>query len=298
LASTIVGSIPNEYAMAAGKTANLVATVTQQGVRVANEIYNEAKLWQAWKVTRAALDAPANRELGLEALKLNPTLGVHALAWAGFEKQPVDPIARAMLKQLGLTEQSLAASGTEAKVRKYLETVLYEDRKLVDSSKIVTDWAPKSVTLSTRDWFLTTSRAAQVATPKLRAGDDKAVLAALKVVDQQNVVKLQEEIDAVVALVAELEQLMQTQSESGIEDDQVEAKRSEAEERASSVQKQLDKFLSEAQAAVAAIGAYDPRTTDGQPHSEMANLVATFQKLAAERRELLRKLETILAEVG
>jgi hypothetical protein len=57
---------------------------------------------------------------------------MHAIAWAGAERQPPEPTARMLLNDFGLNEQTLMVSGTEEKVRNYLETLLAEDRSLLE----------------------------------------------------------------------------------------------------------------------------------------------------------------------
>lgn len=297
VATNIVGAIPNEYAMAIGMTTTMIAATAQKTAQLANAVYSEVQLREAWKVTLDALDAPSNRELGLKALKLNPTLSVHALAWAGFQKQPVDPIARMMLKKLGLSEQSLAASGTETKVRKYLETVLYEDRQLLDPTKVVTDWALKSVTLSTRDWFLTVSRATKVAVPKLNAGTDQAVTEALKVTDQQDLAGLRQELAEVVDQATEVRRLEKEAKDSGVPNEQRVERMTAVVRKAVSLLDKVNEYQTKVADLRDALAQYVPLTTDGAPHVEMKAQVAEFQKLAARRRDELTDIETTLDDI-
>jgi hypothetical protein len=124
------------------------------------------------------LNNPKDRATGLKALRLNPTLAIHALAWAA--KTNGDPIARMILDATGLDEESLESGASEEKVREYLTTVLYEDRSLLDPRELSVKWAPATYTLSSVDWFVLTQRASTKATPKLQLGPEKGVLEALK----------------------------------------------------------------------------------------------------------------------
>ncbi len=150
LASTIMGCVPEPFTMAIGKTMSLATSAAQETAKFSEMAFNAAKLREAWEITKRAIDNPRDRALGLAALRLNPTLGMHAIAWAAMEKQPPDPIARMFLNSNNVNEQTLAVSGSEKMVRKYLEALLYEDRKMVDPGKINTNWALESFTLCTK----------------------------------------------------------------------------------------------------------------------------------------------------
>ena len=255
-ASAILGSVPEPYTMAIGKTMGLVASAGQEALKFSEMIYTEVKLAEAWKITKEAMNNPSDRAAGLKALRLNPTLGMHAMAWAGMEKTPPDPIARMALNSLGLNEQTLAAGGSEAKVRQYLETLLNEDRQMVDPDKLKTDWAPAKITLTVQDWFVTTSRASKQATPKLRLGAEKVVLEALKKTSKHNVERWLE--------IAEIGAFDPSETKA---------------------------FGDEAKALCDALNAYNPVADDGTFHGEMSCLADEFLKLAAAHRA---KIEHII----
>ncbi len=258
-AGAILGSIPEPHAMAIGKTLGLVASAAQEVRKISEMAYNDKKLSEAWGKTKAAMENPRDRGLGLSALRLNPTLGMHAVAWAGMEKRPPDPIARMFLDSVGLNEQTLAVSGTEAKVRKYLETLLNEDRKMIDPSKINVDWAPDSYALTTKDWFMISSRAQTVAPTKLRSGPEKTVLECLKLTDKHQLATLQQRLDKGIV-----------------------------------TNRKLDVFKSEIKALLTALNNYSPKTVDGAEHEEMGMIADNFILMAKEHE---KKLEQAVAPI-
>lgn len=254
-AGAILGSIPEPHAMAIGKTLGLVAVAAQEGRKLTEMIYSEKKLSEAWATTKAAMANPRDRSLGLSALRLNPTLGMHAVAWAGMEKKPPDPIARMFLDSVGLNEQTLAVSGTEKKVRKYLETLLNEDRVMLDPSKIKVNWAPENYELTAQDWFIVTSRAQTIAPTKLRPGPEKTVLECLKFTDKHQVPTIQQRLNSGVLLPEDLEQ-----------------------------------FKTECQELKVALDIYSPLTVDGAKHEEMDTITAKFILLANAHEGKLKEL--------
>jgi hypothetical protein len=257
-AAAILGTIPEPYTMAIGKTMGVVASAGQEALKLSEMIYTDVKLKEAWAVTKEALDNPRDRACGLKALRLNPTLGMHAIAWAAMEKTPPDPIARMFLGSVGVTEQTLAVSGSEDKVRAYLEELLNEDRTMLDSSKIKTDWAPDPITLTVKDWFVCINRGETVAVPKLRAGGGKGVLEALKKVNKHDVNKL--ETDA---------------AKGAIKEDQMKV------------------YQDEAKALCEVLNAYSATATDGSHHGDMQSLADQFLKLASLHRDKIMALSAV-----
>jgi hypothetical protein len=250
-AGAVVGSVPEPITLAVGKTMSAVASAAEAANKVVNLAYDEVMLRKAWATTKAAMDNPRDRSLGLEALKINPTLGMHAIAWAGLERQ--DPIARMVLDSCGLNEQTLADGGTtEKNVRQYLETLLDEDRSLMDPEKLQTDWQPKPLTLTAKDWVIVQGRATKVATPKLRANDTSSVIDALKKTDAHDLPGLNARIGTI---------------DPG----------------------DLSRFAQETQDVVDALTRYQPKTDDGDVHEEMSGVLALFLKLANDHKlELAR----------
>jgi len=263
IAAAIVGTVPEPITMAVGKAMSAVAAAAESALKVSQMIYNEAKLAEGWAVTKEALNSPRDRVLGLKALRLNPTLGMHAIAWAALEKSPPDPVARMMLDSLGINEQTIAAGATEKKVRDYLTELLDEDRQFTDPAKINVDWAPSDHQLSVKSFFVVVSRGQREAVPKLRPGDEKAVVEALKATDRHKI-----------------EELTKTaQAGEILPDDAV----------------TLEK---EAEALWAALNAYTPTSTDGGTHIEMSNIADAYLKLATDHRTKIKEITLLSATVS
>jgi hypothetical protein len=249
IAGSVLGSIPEPITIAVGKTLSAVASAASAANTVANKIYDEVALRTAWATTKDAMNNPKDRSLGLAALRLNTTLAMHAIAWAGLEKR--DPIARVVLDSCGLNENTLSDDGsTEKKVRQYLETLLDEDRKLMDVEKINTNWAPKNFALTPKDWVVVQLRGEREATPKLRKDDTSKILEALKKIEAPPTL---ETYRARVPL-------------GGLNAVEIEQRLKEVEEVAK------------------LISTYQPRTEDGSSHEEMAGVLAQFLKLANDRK--------------
>lgn len=255
IAAAVLGSVPEPVTMAVGKTLGAVARAAEGAVKVSGMIYNEAMLRKGWSTTLAAVRNPRDRAAGLAALRLNPTLGMHAIAWAGMEKVPADPVARSLLASLGLNEQTLQASGTEDKVRKYLETLLADDRVLVDAEQLAPKWIPKPLSLTVESWVVVTHRATTLAEPKLRATSEHELLAAFKKIDAQDLAALDPR--------AQLGQI---------------------DEAA------MDALRAEAAVLTRLLRAYSPICSDGSEHEEMTGVTATYLKLASEREAALTRL--------
>lgn len=248
IASAILGSVPEPITQALGKTVGAVATAGENGRKLTEMLFNESMLSKGWATTLAAIRNPRDRVTGLAALKLNPTLGMHAIAWAGMEKQPADPIARNLLSSLGLNEQTLQVSGTETAVRKYLEVLLNEDRVLLDPNLISPKWVPKNQALTLESWVVTVHRATQLAEPTLRVVQESTIQAAFKLVDAQR-----------------LDDLAERAGQGGID------------------AADMDEELRKADALVDLLKAYQPMSSGGGLHEEMVNVAAGFLKLADDR---------------
>ena len=91
--------------MATGKLITAAGKAGQAVNDAAYAGYNEVQLRKAWATTRAAINNPASRNVGLAALHQNPTLAMHALAWASTNG---DRMARSILSDAGVNEQTLA----------------------------------------------------------------------------------------------------------------------------------------------------------------------------------------------
>ena len=120
----------------------------------------------AWKVTQKALRNPKNRQLGLEARKLNPSLAKFSIAWGAVVLK--DPLARDAMRACGLNEASLKNDNADVnKVVQYLETFYEDDKALYrDSTEPVPEWVPKDPEVTLKWW--SQLRLAATKTPKLQ----------------------------------------------------------------------------------------------------------------------------------
>jgi hypothetical protein len=256
IAAAILGSVPEPITLAVSKSMSAAATAAEATRRITELIYNEVQLTRAWNTTKAAIANPNDRATGLKALRLNPTLGMHAIAWAGMERQPPEPTARQLLNDLGLNEQTLMVSGTEDKVRQYLETLLNEDRSLLDADLIAPKWVPAAVTLSIEDWAVCVTRASRDAVPPIVKTSEDKVLDAMKPVARQD-----------------LAALKQRAATGAIEQDP-----------------EMNRLIDEVEKLRDALRAYAPISSDGHDHEEMGNLAAKFLQLTAAHERELRAL--------
>ncbi len=177
LAGSICQATHEPHTMAAGKALNAVGVLGEQANKVAELKYNESQLRKAWATTTAAVNNPANRKLGLKALLINPTLAMHAVAYAAKVEQ--DPTARNFLKACGLNESTLDLGASEEKIREYLTVLLSEDRQLLDFEKIKTDWQPSTLELTKANWIIACGAAMKRANPKLRKDQPGGIADAL-----------------------------------------------------------------------------------------------------------------------
>ncbi|HND52989.1 MAG TPA: hypothetical protein PLV92_11350, partial [Pirellulaceae bacterium] len=255
LAGSILGSVPEPITLAVGKTLSAVGSAGESANKIAGMVYDEVMLREGWAVTKEALDNPSNRSVGLKALRLNTTLAMHAIAWAGLEKR--DPIARMILNTCGLNENTLADGGTtEKKVREYLETQLDEDRKFMDTEQIKTNWQPKDMQLTAMSWLSATTRGARDASPKLRPDKTPAIVDALKKIKEH----------------ADLKTLASDAATGDIDPLTLEA------------------YLQDVDRLIKALQGYKPITTDNEPHVEMQAVITQYIQLANTRKLELSKL--------
>lgn len=248
IAAEIIGSVPEPMTMAVGKTMKGITKAAELGHVYAATVYDENQLAAGWKATIEAINSPKNRVAGLKALRMNPTMGMHAVAWAAMTKQPPDPVARMIANSVGLDEQTLAAGGTEKKVLQYLQTLLADDRELMDPTLLKVNWAPEDIALKGIDWCKILRRAERDAVPELRAGQGSEVLRALSKTDQHD-------LDALAQ-----------QKKDGTLDATL-----------------VDRYDSETKDVVKALKQFKPQTKDGGVHTDVALLVTQFQQLAKAR---------------
>ena len=181
LAGAICSSVPEPITMATGKLISAFALMGSASKDFAEKVYTDEQLSQGWTKTLEALNNPKNRRAGLDALRHNGTLSVHALAWAATSER--DAIALEILRSCGVQAQTLADSASDQKaVINYLETKLSEDIQFKDTDQIDLEWAPRPLSLSYAGWFTAVQRARRNATPPLSnqpAGEVGSLLKAL-----------------------------------------------------------------------------------------------------------------------
>jgi len=256
IAAAILGSVPEPITLAVSKSMSAAASAAESTRKITELIYDEVQLTRAWNTTQAAINDPRDRATGLKALRLNPTLAMHAIAWAGAERQPPEPTARMLLNDFGLNEQTLMVSGTEEKVRNYLETLLAEDRSLLDAELITPKWVPGAVTLSIADWAVCVTRASRDAQPPIVTTTELVVLDAMKPVVRQDLKDLK------------------LRADSGAIDEETD----------------MAARLAEALKLRDALRKYSPISSDGAEHEEMGNLAAQFLQMTVVRERELRTI--------
>ena len=253
LAGAICASVPEPITMATGKLLGAIGALASAGNDFAEQVYTDAQLDKGWQRTLEALNNPANRRAGLDALRSNGTLAVHAVAWAATEGG--DAIAKEILNSCGVDAQTLADSASDQDaVITYLETRLHEDIQFKDRAKIKTDWAPQPLALSFPGWFALVNRACTVATPKMAATATPELNTALKLLD------LQPTAAAITKTLAE---------------------RSED---------QLRSWINQARKVETELSSFHPKTPDNQPHTDMQHLRTSLAEQAGDRTAMLEAL--------
>lgn len=167
-AAQLAGKI-TELAGPAAPVGTIIAAVAGASAKAEEALMERADKVQielAWKVTLKALRNPKNRQLGLEARKLNPSLAKFSIAWGAIVLK--DPLARNAMRACGLNEASLKDDNTDVnKVVQYLETFYEDDKSLYrDSDEPVPEWIPADAELTLKWW--SQLRLAATKTPKLQ----------------------------------------------------------------------------------------------------------------------------------
>ena len=269
IAGTIMQLTHYPPVMAAGKLVSVVGSAAESAEQFSYDVANEAALRKGWKVTKAAFKNPKNRRVGLQALQLNTTLAMHAVAWAA--KEMHDGTAIQFLQACGLNERTLAINGsTEAKIRDYLMTLLAEDRVFLDPDKVATNWQPPTLEASLPGWIKLLGRARTKAEPKLSAASPATIEAAFKAVDKDKIA-LKALVDAtpadrLILITAATPDLPAVKA---------------ARARAAALGKALD--------------AYAPKTEANAPHDEMDVVVGQVKALADD---WLDALDVVLVQSG
>ena len=145
-------------------------------------VYELAKrydLEKAWADTRAALENPENRRLGLIAIQQNPTLAKYSVAWGAIVKK--DVLVGDFLSNCGLTAEELQdPKAKTSEVVKYLELRMPEDNVVVGREVPQEGWAPAESTLALTpaSWLGAKSLGEKVG--KVEAQDTRGLELALK----------------------------------------------------------------------------------------------------------------------
>jgi hypothetical protein len=257
IAGAVCESVHEPHVMAVGKAVSAIGTAGEAGNALAMSIYDEVQLRRGWATTKAALNNPANRKLGLKALMINPTLATHAIAWAA--KVERDVTARDFLKGCGLSESTLDVGASEEKIREYMTTLLYEDRKFLDFEKIRTNWQPPNIELTKANWVITCARGKTKATPPLGDDQPSGIGAGLGELDAA-AGYLKPLLAADAGKLAEL--LAPTPKVDHV------AKLTRLQATALKLNKDLD--------------GYSPKAKDGTDHEDMQMLVLRYQSMAED----------------
>ncbi len=145
-------------ASAAGAATAAAADAGAEAEKVIYEFYKKATLEAAWKLTQKALRNPKNRRLGLEARALNPTLAKYSIAWSAMVRE--NPMARNLMKDIGLSENNLRSKGSDVKkVVKFMEMKFSDDIQVRKKVDLKEDYMPKPVELNAKCWCLAKARA-------------------------------------------------------------------------------------------------------------------------------------------
>lgn len=164
------GQIATSTVVAAhvGKVVEAGAALAETLEDVTYKFYQKSVLKSAWNATKAALEQPNNRKLGLIARRQNPTLAKYGIAYGAVIAK--DSIAISAMNKCGLDRETLAQkSSGVAEVKKYLET-LYPDDLAVLGEFTPPGWGKSlpAPTLTVKSWmqvYTTAKKDGRLATP-------------------------------------------------------------------------------------------------------------------------------------
>ncbi len=112
------------------KAATAAATAAVMLEQTIYQFVQQQQLRNAWKTTKAAMENPGNRKLGLIARKMNPTLAKYTIAYGAVVEK--SPTAIAAMSRCGLDRETLAHKDSNIRqVKTYLETLYNEDGVLL-----------------------------------------------------------------------------------------------------------------------------------------------------------------------
>lgn len=151
------GQITTSSGVAApvGKVIEASASLAETLEDVTYKFYQKAMVKAAWSTTKAALERPQNRKLGLLARKQNATLAKYGIAYGAVIEK--DQIAISAMNKCGLDRETLASKASNVgQVKKYLET-LYPDDSAVLGDYTPPGWDKSlpSPALTLKSWLLT-----------------------------------------------------------------------------------------------------------------------------------------------
>jgi len=153
-AAKIIGQLLELGGVTSTAGAGLEA-VGKAGDKLTDIIYKfhkKSELEAAWKLTQKSFKNPANRRLGLQVRKLNPSLAKYTIAWGAVVKK--NPLARNALGACHLTEATLSDKDLNAdKVVDYLERFYNDDDQLYRKLGDRADWIPDDMSLDPVWWM-------------------------------------------------------------------------------------------------------------------------------------------------
>jgi hypothetical protein len=124
----------------------------EAGIELADLIYTEVQLNNAWKIYQKAQAQPDDRYLARQALRENPTLSKYAMAYGSLNG---DPIAVEGMRRCGLNKQVLANPDSNvSKVVTFLESKYPDDPVLLRANPPGDKWYPGSIELKGASWML------------------------------------------------------------------------------------------------------------------------------------------------
>jgi len=130
----VAGILQCTPAVAVGTGLSAGASAAQAIVDVLNEIKKRVDLETAWKTYKKAIERPESRKDGLIAMKKNPTLAKHAIAWGAVVKE--DPLVGDFMHSCGLDAATLRDPKKNIElVVAYLETRMPDDNIVVGGEK-------------------------------------------------------------------------------------------------------------------------------------------------------------------
>jgi hypothetical protein len=247
----------------AGPVVKAGAEVAEAAIELADLIYTEVQLANAWSIYQRAKAQPQDRYLARQATRENPTLSKYAMAYGSLNG---DAIAIEGMRRCGLDKQTLAVPGTNvAKVVMYLETKYPDDPVLLRAVPVPDKWYPGPIELTAASFMTFYRMATTKAEPKLSAaGDSSGIAAALG-----RLVEAEAKFQAALDKAGEAAKLVTVEA---AKDNPVELDPAAKAILASALLRAKDQAKK-----------FKPLTEDRQPHLEMAKYVDALAARAEQR---------------